>query len=240
MSHKNSPWSRDELILALNLYFELGPGRFSATNPKIIHLSKILNMLNASSYQPDPLRFRNPNGVSMKLSNFLRFDPSYSGKGLLGGGRLEQDIWNEFCSDRNKLSKEAFLIRDKALYFTNESRQKDLANKHLNKHKSHITKEKLGDYHKIVPNFTYHKKISNKWDTQALAEVEKWARVEIKKMSRGSIVSIGNFARRSRYIARILPNGNVVGVKYLLFVFLQEGLIALKDHLHFLVKNPTV
>jgi hypothetical protein len=32
----------------------------------------------------------------MKLCNFLALDPSYHGKGLERGGRLEQQVWSEF------------------------------------------------------------------------------------------------------------------------------------------------
>jgi len=35
----------------------------------------------------------------MKLSNFLRFDDSYAGSGLTHGGKLEEEVWNEFASE---------------------------------------------------------------------------------------------------------------------------------------------
>ncbi len=42
---KNPTWTRDELILALDLYFRVGLPRWSASNPEVIKLSKILNEL---------------------------------------------------------------------------------------------------------------------------------------------------------------------------------------------------
>lgn len=100
---RNPVWSREELILALNLYFEIESSQFTSSNPKVIELSETLNKLNIHSDRPDETRFRNPNGVSMKLSNFLRFDPNYKGIGLERGGKLEEEIWNSFAGDKKLL-----------------------------------------------------------------------------------------------------------------------------------------
>ena len=35
----------------------------------------------------------------MKLCNFLRADPSYTGKGLDAGSKLDLEVWGEFASD---------------------------------------------------------------------------------------------------------------------------------------------
>lgn len=111
MTQRNPNWSREELILALDLYFRLGPGRFSAADPEVISLSEVLNSLPLHSMRPDAQRFRNPNGVNMKLCNFLRLDPSYRGKGLQRGAKLEEGIWAEFASNRERLSAHAAEIR---------------------------------------------------------------------------------------------------------------------------------
>ena len=70
-------WSRDELILALELFFQEPRARGSATHPRVIELSEILNLLPLHPRDEREKHFRNPNGVGMKLSNFLRFDPDY-------------------------------------------------------------------------------------------------------------------------------------------------------------------
>ncbi len=102
---RNPKWTRDELILALDLYFRCSPTKTNKENKEIIALSDLLNTLpihpNRNGYE----KFRNPNGVYMKLCNFLRFDPNYSGKGLKEGGKLEEDIWFEFSNNREKLKK---------------------------------------------------------------------------------------------------------------------------------------
>ncbi len=48
----------------------------------------------------------------MKMSNFLRFDPKYAGKGLVRGNRLEKVIWDEFANDPAYLRKIAQSIMD--------------------------------------------------------------------------------------------------------------------------------
>ena len=87
---RNSPWSRDELILALDLYFDFYPSIPSPSNPKIIELCEILNNLNKQ------IQLRTADSIVMKLSNFLRLDPRYSGIGLSKGSKLENIVWKDF------------------------------------------------------------------------------------------------------------------------------------------------
>ena len=94
MAPRNPPWTRDELILTLDMYFQQGPSHISASHPTVTSLSEALNQLPVHSVRPDAERFRNANGVYMKLSNFLRFDDSYAGSGLTHGGKLEEEVWN--------------------------------------------------------------------------------------------------------------------------------------------------
>lgn len=100
---KNPKWTRDELILALDLYFRCPPNKTNKDNPGIIALSDLLNSLPIHPHKAQHEKFRNPNGVYMKLCNFLRFDPNYSGTGLTAGGKLEEDIWNEFSANKENL-----------------------------------------------------------------------------------------------------------------------------------------
>ena len=90
-------WSRDELILALELFFQEPRARGSATHPRVIELSEILNRLPLHPRDEREKHFRNPNGVGMKLSNFLRFDPDYKGVGLSRGNRLEEEVWHNLA-----------------------------------------------------------------------------------------------------------------------------------------------
>lgn len=85
-------WTREELILALNLYMKIPFGKIHYSNPEIIYLAKITN--------------RVPNAVSMRLSNFASVDPYHKGrgiKGLKGGIKQVEPIWNEFIHNKENL-----------------------------------------------------------------------------------------------------------------------------------------
>jgi 5-methylcytosine-specific restriction protein A len=107
---KNPKWHRKELILALDLYFKLEPGQISSRNSDIIELSENLNRLDIYKDKPDAIKYRNPNGVAMKLNNFKSYDPNYPGVGLSRGGKLDGEIFEEFFNNRERLKKEAFSI----------------------------------------------------------------------------------------------------------------------------------
>lgn len=104
-SKRPPKWHRDELILALDLYFRTESGQIHARNPEIIALSEILNKLPIHARGPEQTKFRNPNGVGLKLSNFLAIDPEYSGKGMKSYGKLDKEIFNEFKNNKSDLSK---------------------------------------------------------------------------------------------------------------------------------------
>lgn len=108
---KNPKWHRDEIILALDLYFRSERGSIDKRNPNIISLSQELNLLPLFNHKPDAERFRNANGVSMKLSNFLAIDPGYQGEGLSSYSNLDESIFHEFANDRERLRSIATRIR---------------------------------------------------------------------------------------------------------------------------------
>ena len=78
-------WTRDELILAVNLYCKLPFGKLHRLNPEVIHLANLIN--------------RTPSSVALKLVNFASLDPSLKTKGIKGASnasKLDYEIWNEF------------------------------------------------------------------------------------------------------------------------------------------------
>lgn len=117
MKQENSPktrnpkWHRDEIILALDLYFKLERKDIGANNPEIIELSKVLNKLPIHNKTIITEKFRNPNGVSLKLSNFLAIDPDYKGKGMGSYSKQDYLIFNEFVGHKDTLSDIALAIK---------------------------------------------------------------------------------------------------------------------------------
>ncbi len=78
-------WTRDELLVALNLYHKLTFGQVHHRNPAIIALATKLG--------------RTAGSVAMKLSNLASFDPALQLrgiKGLAGASGLDRSVWNEF------------------------------------------------------------------------------------------------------------------------------------------------
>ena len=104
-------WHRDEIILALDLYFRDDRGSIDKSNDKIIELSTVLNKLPLFPDRPDAEKFRNPNGVTLKLSNFLALDGNYGGKGMQSYSKLDSEVFTEFAQDRMRLKAIANEIR---------------------------------------------------------------------------------------------------------------------------------
>jgi 5-methylcytosine-specific restriction protein A len=105
-------WTRDELILALVLYHDSPAARGNSRHPGVVELSELLQELPIYPEKFRPPNFRNPNGVAMKLSNFLVCDSEYSGAGLQQRAGLEQAIWDEFSNNLSKLRQIAASIRE--------------------------------------------------------------------------------------------------------------------------------
>jgi 5-methylcytosine-specific restriction enzyme A len=109
---RNPAWSRDELILALDLYVRFKGNPPGKGSPEIVGLSSLLNRI-AEGGGGDAADFRNPNGVYMKLMNFRRFDPVYQAQGKTGltrGNKLEETVWSDFASGPVRLAKTAAAI----------------------------------------------------------------------------------------------------------------------------------
>jgi putative restriction endonuclease len=89
-------WTREELIVAFNLYCKIPFGRIHIRNPQIIELAKSIG--------------RTPSAVSWKLANFARLDPALKKRNIAGathGAQAEVDVWNEFNNNWEKLAFES-------------------------------------------------------------------------------------------------------------------------------------
>lgn len=113
-AQRNPPWSRDELILALELYLRNPSAPPSKSSEEVIELSRLLNRMSQAMGSGLAEDFRNPNGVYMKMMNFRRFDPAFTSTGRVGltrGNKEEEVVWNEFAYDKPKLLEVAKAIR---------------------------------------------------------------------------------------------------------------------------------
>lgn len=105
---RNPVWSRQEIILALDLFQDLPSSRISSRDDDVRSLSNFLRLV-APLHAVNP-KFRNPNGVALKLHNLARFDPSRSA--MKKGGKLEKDIWDQYLHRRADLKQDAERLRE--------------------------------------------------------------------------------------------------------------------------------
>lgn len=113
-SRRNPPWSREELILALDLYLRFRgalPGQDSA---EVAELSALLGKMGRASGLTEDATYRNANGVYMKMMNFRRFDSDYTTEGKVGltrGNKQEEGVWTEFATNPERLASAVAAIR---------------------------------------------------------------------------------------------------------------------------------
>ena len=96
MKKEQKLWTRDELILTINLYCKLPFGRLHQTNPQVIHLAKLIG--------------RTPGSIAYKLVNFASLDPSLQARGIKGASnssKLDKAVWNEFYNNWDELPFES-------------------------------------------------------------------------------------------------------------------------------------
>jgi putative restriction endonuclease len=89
-------WTRQELIVAFNLYCKTSFGQIHNRNPKIIALANVLG--------------RSPSALSWKLANFARLDPELRRRNIAGaghGGKMDSELWSEFSQIWESLSFES-------------------------------------------------------------------------------------------------------------------------------------
>jgi putative restriction endonuclease len=103
MNTTRTNWSREEMLVAFNLYCKIPFGQIHIRNPKIIRLAEFLK--------------RTPSAVSWKLANFARFDETLKSRNIKGashGSKLEKEIWDNYKADPEQIIFESEkLLREK-------------------------------------------------------------------------------------------------------------------------------
>ena len=107
-------WSRDELILALDLYLQRKPTVPDDADDEVIALSELFRAMAIARGETPAENYRSPNSVAMKLMNFRALDSDYAGKGLDGTSEGDREIWAEFSAKPATLAPLASEIVGKA------------------------------------------------------------------------------------------------------------------------------
>lgn len=85
-------WTKEELILVFNLYLKLPFGKMHTRTPEIIEIANLLG--------------RTVNSIAIRLTNFAACDPYHQNrgvKGMVGGIKQCQPIWDEFAQNKELL-----------------------------------------------------------------------------------------------------------------------------------------
>jgi putative restriction endonuclease len=86
-------WTKEELILAFNLYLKIPFGKMHTSNSQIINLAELIG--------------RTPSSIALRLVNFASVDPALQArgiKGMQGGLKQVQPIWDEYFNNREELT----------------------------------------------------------------------------------------------------------------------------------------
>ena len=104
-------WARDELILALDLYFEMDfPRNASDSDERIEALTRVVNSLPLRDGESQD---RTPKDLALILADFLRFDPEQSVMPARIGETAER-VWGVFAAEPDRLRQTAESIRSNA------------------------------------------------------------------------------------------------------------------------------
>ena len=115
---KSNNWTREQTIVAFNVYCKIPFKNSSKTHPMIIKYANIIG--------------RSPSALNMKIGNLGRLDPELKKRGITGlanGGKLEKVIWDEFHGNWDELAYESEKLisqfQNKTMIETNEIDLKD-------------------------------------------------------------------------------------------------------------------
>ncbi len=106
--HGNPAWTRDEVILALDLYLRCGDHIPGPGDERVQDLSRFLRSFPYHAEAARQDSFRNPDGVAFKLQNLKSVR---TGQGLKNTSRVDREVWDEFGDDAARVAGMAALIR---------------------------------------------------------------------------------------------------------------------------------
>ena len=89
-------WTREQTIVALNVYCKIPFKSSNARHPLIKEFAKIIK--------------RTPAALNFKIGNLGSFDPALRAKGIVGLGhtsKMDEIVWNEFFDNPEKLAYES-------------------------------------------------------------------------------------------------------------------------------------
>ncbi|MEV8551212.1 HNH endonuclease [Streptomyces glaucescens] len=107
---KNPDWARDEVILACDLVMANRWRGLDASDPRVVELSGLLQLLPLHADADRNDKFRNPNGVARKTFDIATRHPDYRGKPT-NGSATDVQVLHEFLARPKEMAETASLIR---------------------------------------------------------------------------------------------------------------------------------
>lgn len=137
MSEQRQNWTREETILAFDLYCKIPFSKISKTNQQIVELASIIG--------------RSPSSVGLKMANLARFDTELQSRNISGmshGSKMDEAIWNEFCNNWEELSYQAQKILAERKQTSIEKMMKftDIEDIPAGKYREQMMKVRVGQY----------------------------------------------------------------------------------------------
>lgn len=89
-------WTKEETIIAFNLYCKIPFKKAVKSNYDVIHCAQLIG--------------RSPSSVAMKLGNFGSLDPELASKGISGltnRSKLDEEVWEDFNKNWEDLAFES-------------------------------------------------------------------------------------------------------------------------------------
>ena len=109
--HGNPDWSRDETLLALDLYLSLGGSVPGPNDQRVIDLAGLLGRLPIHAEKSKRETFRNPAGVAFKLQNLRSVA---TGVGLKNVSNMDRETWASYGTRAMEVAALAKQIRQLA------------------------------------------------------------------------------------------------------------------------------
>ncbi|MGW1837301.1 HNH endonuclease [Streptomyces sp. NPDC002067] len=107
---RSPDWTRDEIILACDLAMANDWKRLEFDDPRVIELSKLLQIMPIHPVELRNELFRNPNGVARKTVDITCRHPDYPGKPT-NGNALDVEVMKDFLARPAEMAEVAQRIR---------------------------------------------------------------------------------------------------------------------------------
>jgi len=110
-THRNPPWTWDEVVLACDLVRKNDWRWVQPNDPAVVEVSELLNLHTAHPIDERGEDFRNPNGVARKTADIATRHPEYKGKPT-NGGQHDEKVLLAFLERPEEMEREAEAIRE--------------------------------------------------------------------------------------------------------------------------------